>query len=150
MFVHGLRGHPRKTWKSAPAATERSSDPAKKRKGFKSLFKRKSTDPSATEDQAEASASQAPNVFWPEEFLASDIPQAQVWTYGYNADVIGDFFQANNKNSISQHGRDLSVRLERVFEDDRPIAFVAHSLGGIIVKDVSPLFAFPVLSHVSL
>jgi hypothetical protein len=38
-----------------------------------------------------------------------------VWTYGYNADVIGGLFQfqANNKNSISQHGRDLSVRLER-------------------------------------
>jgi hypothetical protein len=56
-------------------------------------------------------------VFWPEEYLAADIPQACVWTYGYNADVIGGLFQANNKNSISQHGRDLSVRLEREIDN---------------------------------
>jgi hypothetical protein len=41
-----------------------------------------------------------------------------VWTYGYNADVIGGLFQANNKNSISQHGRDLSVRLEREIDNE--------------------------------
>jgi hypothetical protein len=57
------------------------------------------------------------NVFWPEEYLALDIPQAQVWTYGYDADVIGGLFQANNKNSISQHGQDLSVRLEREIQN---------------------------------
>jgi hypothetical protein len=56
-------------------------------------------------------------VFWPEAYLAADIPQACVWTYGYNADVIGGLFQANNKNSISQHGRDLSVRLEREIDN---------------------------------
>jgi hypothetical protein len=39
-----------------------------------------------------------------------------VWTYGYNADVIG-VFQANNKNSVSQHGRDLAVKLEREIEN---------------------------------
>jgi hypothetical protein len=47
-----------------------------------------------------------------------EIPQARVWTYGYNADVIGGLFQANNKNSISQHGQDLEVRLEREIEND--------------------------------
>ena len=41
-----------------------------------------------------------------------------MWTYGYNADVIGGLFQANNKNSISQHGRDLSVRLEREIDNE--------------------------------
>jgi hypothetical protein len=48
--------------------------------------------------------------------LAHDIPEARVWTYGYNADVIG-VFQANNKNSVSQHGRDLAVKLEREIEN---------------------------------
>ncbi|KAL9011077.1 MAG: hypothetical protein Q9180_009229, partial [Flavoplaca navasiana] len=52
-------------------------------------------------------------VFWPEDYLATDIREARVWTYGYNADVIGGLFQANNKNSVSGHGRDLAVRLER-------------------------------------
>jgi hypothetical protein len=82
-----------------------------------------------------------------------DVPRAQIWTYGYNADVIGGVFQANNKNSISQHGQDLSVRLEREIGNSvgrslyllnvwflialqNPIAFVVHSLGGVILKDV--------------
>lgn len=52
-----------------------------------------------------------PKVFWPEQFLAPDLPRARIWTYGYNANVIG-FFAAINKNSILQHGEDLAVRLE--------------------------------------
>jgi hypothetical protein len=46
-----------------------------------------------------------------------------VWTYGYNADVIG-VFQANNKNSVSQHGRDLAVKLEREIENGVTICCV--------------------------
>jgi len=81
------------------------------------LFKRKAV--RSTSEQAQSPLLPPPlsKVFWPEEYLASDIPQAIVWTYGYNADVIGGLFQANNKNSISQHGRDLSVRLEREIEN---------------------------------
>ena len=55
-------------------------------------------------------------VFWPEEFLTSDVPEARVWTYGYDADAIGGLFQAN-KNSVSQHGQDLAVKLEREIEN---------------------------------
>ncbi len=40
-----------------------------------------------------------------------------MWTYGYDADVIGGVFQANNKNSVSQHGRDLAVRIEREIDN---------------------------------
>jgi hypothetical protein len=47
-----------------------------------------------------------------------DLPQARVWTYGYNADVIGGLFQANSKNNVSQHGRDLAVRLERDIDNE--------------------------------
>jgi hypothetical protein len=48
--------------------------------------------------------------------LTHDILEARVWTYGYNANVIGAF-QANNKNIVSQHGRDLAVKLEREIEN---------------------------------
>ncbi|KAF2468687.1 WD40 repeat-like protein [Lindgomyces ingoldianus] len=126
IFVHGLRGHPRGTWEATPVATSQpSSDATKKRRGVRSWFQQRAAAYPSSAEHANASSS---SVFWPEQYLASDIPQARVWTYGYNADVIGGFFQANNKNSISQHGRDLSVRLER--EIDNSVC-----LGGIIVKD---------------
>lgn len=114
IFIHGLRGHPRETWEAAPVvASERSNDATKKYKGASSWFYgRGAASPSSSTEQAHAS-SLSSSVFWPEQYLASDVPQARVWTYGYNADVIGGLFQTNNKNSISQHGRDLSVRLER-------------------------------------
>src|SRR5690348_15322347 len=51
-------------------------------------------------------------LFWPKEYLTQDIPEARIWTYGYNADAVGGF-QANNKNSISQHGQDFAVSVER-------------------------------------
>ncbi|KAH0045052.1 hypothetical protein KCU78_g285, partial [Aureobasidium melanogenum] len=151
VFVHGLRGHPQDTWTAAalataatPASASNGSDSTtKKPKGLKSLFKRRtagSLSHGAEQDQGPSAGppSSSPShttVFWPEEYLAADIPQACVWTYGYNADVIGGLFQANNKNSISQHGRDLSVRLEREIDNEEPLAFVVHSLGGIILKD---------------
>jgi hypothetical protein len=57
-------------------------------------------------------------LFWPDEYLAEDIPEARVWTYGYNADVIGGMFEASNKNSLSQHGRDFAVKIEREIENE--------------------------------
>jgi hypothetical protein len=122
VFVHGLRGHPRQTWEATTSASPSgsSSDTTEKAKGFKSLFRRRSKKSPATdvgEVQAPSSTPKSSPVFWPEDYLALDIPEAEVWTYGYNADVIGDLFQANNKNSISQHGRDLSVRLQNDIGD---------------------------------
>ncbi|VBB84614.1 Putative Kinesin light chain [Podospora comata] len=152
IFVHGLRGHPQHTWednrgrgsvhrgsvergnKNAGTATSR------KRSILKSLFKSKpssSASISTTTSTADSNTTEeSPNkLFWPDEYLTQDIPEARVWTYGYNAEVIGGLFQANNKNSVSQHGRDFAVRVEREIPNEDPILFVAHSLGGIIVKD---------------
>lgn len=57
-------------------------------------------------------------IFWIEDFLPEDLPNARILTYGYNAGVIGGLFQANNKNSISQHGRDPKAKLERDLENE--------------------------------
>lgn len=35
--------------------------------------------------------------------LIQDIPEARVWATGYHTDAISGLFQANNKNSVSQH-----------------------------------------------
>ncbi|KAI0537644.1 hypothetical protein GGR58DRAFT_331670 [Xylaria digitata] len=73
-------------------------------------------------------------VYWPADLLPSAVPRARIWTYGYNADVSSGFFRPNNQNSILEHGNDLMVKVERALRDELPIIFVAHSVGGLVVK----------------
>lgn len=113
ILVHGLRGHPYKTWASSGKAdNQRTVGSLSLRQKFKSYFKPPTLPSESNSTQNDRDLRQQ-EVFWPEDYLAKDICEARVWTYGYNADVIGGLFQANNKNSVSGHGRDLAVRLER-------------------------------------
>ncbi|KFZ20076.1 hypothetical protein V501_00302 [Pseudogymnoascus sp. VKM F-4519 (FW-2642)] len=135
IFIHGLRGHPRGTWSTSTTGRIEGTDTrTDNHKNIKTFFRLKKSK-RETDDKRQTSFSPLSDIFWPEEYLASDLPQARIWTYGYNADVIGGLFQANNQNSVSQHGRDFAVRLERDIDNEDPIVFVAHSLGGIITKD---------------
>ncbi|KAI1118919.1 hypothetical protein F5Y14DRAFT_438398 [Nemania sp. NC0429] len=141
IFVHGLRGHPQTTWEHRKReATEQTTETPPKRPRFTTIFppgRTASNNAIVNEDRVEnrGGPSKEHKVFWPRDYLPEDVPEAEIWTYGYNADVIGGLFQANNQNSISQHGRDLAVVLEREIQNEAPIVFVAHSLGGIVVKD---------------
>jgi hypothetical protein len=65
-----------------------------------------------------------------------EFPDARIMTYGYDADVIGTLQGDNVKmNNFTTHSQNLMVALNIAITDDTPIIFVAHSLGGIIVKD---------------
>jgi tetratricopeptide (TPR) repeat protein len=139
IFVHGLRGHPERTWGHArkepltdePVDESLTATQPRGRKSRRAWFRRSER---ISRTASDASHSEPAKPFWPYEYLKDDIPQATLWTYGYNSHVVEDLFKANNKNSISQHGRDFSVQLERDVGQG-PLIFVAHSLGGIIVKD---------------
>lgn len=72
------------------------------------------------------------------QLLAEHNIQARTLSYGYDA----DFIFTNTVNDISVVARDLlnqidSVRTTEV-QKKAPIVFVAHSLGGLVVKEVSP------------
>ncbi|RYP36178.1 hypothetical protein DL767_003510 [Monosporascus sp. MG133] len=116
IFVHGLRGHPRYTWEDNRGASceDTGTVTSSKRKILTSFFRSK---PSAS-TAGTANQKRSNKVFWPEEYLTEDIPDARVWTYGYNADAINGLFQANNKNSVSQHGQDLQVQIERDIDNE--------------------------------
>ena len=116
--MHGLGGHPYKTWASSETAgNERAIGSSSWRAKIKSHLK-PTTAPSKNNSTQESASSRQQEIYWPKDYLANDIREARIWTYGYNADVIGGLFQANNKNSLSGHGRDLKVRLERDIENE--------------------------------
>lgn len=75
-------------------------------------------------------------VYWPYDLLPTEFPDARIMTYGYDADVIGTLQGDNLKtNNFTTHSQNLMVALNAAITDNTPIIFVAHSLGGIIVKD---------------
>ncbi|KAI9851959.1 MAG: hypothetical protein M1838_002248 [Thelocarpon superellum] len=79
-------------------------------------------------------------VFWPTQLLPKTLGnvRARILVYGYNADVYAFGGKSATADYILQHAQTLVFNLdsERYTEDasDRPIIFVAHSLGGILVK----------------
>lgn len=79
---------------------------------------------------------------WLKDLLPSRFPNARILSFGYNSAVA----LSKSIADVSVFGEMLLTRtlLERVSEKQksRPIIFVGHSLGGIVVKKVSHLFSF--------
>lgn len=117
IFVHGLQGHPKRTWQSKTSADTHKS--LRKRLQGLSLSASKKKN---HEDNG---------LFWPAELLPYDFKTIRIMTYGYDSKVTKAFRAPTSKNGIFQHGRSFLGALSRVRVDcdDRPIIIVAHSLG---------------------
>ena len=119
VFVHGLQGHPRRTWQSSVTPQQHTLG----RHPFK-RWKAGSSDKEGT------------GVFWPADLIPQDFPNLRVLTYGYDSKVTGYYASSKSKNGIFDHGNSLlnALNRERTNLSNRPIIFVAHSLGGLVVK----------------
>lgn len=74
--------------------------------------------------------------FWPEQ-VAHDINTARIMTFGYDADVIKIWGMADG-NNLRNHGKSLAFAVPDRRRDcrERPIIFIAYSLGGIVCEQV--------------
>jgi hypothetical protein len=73
------------------------------------------------------------HVFWPRDLMPSVLPGTRVLTYGYNEDTRGNRLTSNLRDSA----RSLMHRLMAIRQQGpstKPIVFVSHCLGGLIVK----------------
>jgi hypothetical protein len=130
VFIHGLHGNPRKTWRyrGTDKIREPVSEDAYVKKGL-GLFRKKR--PKWEEKRIKRS------VYWPADLLPDDRYDIRVMTYGYDSHVTKFFNGAANQTSISGHGRSFlnSLAAQRLTCPRRPLIFVAHSLGGLVVKE---------------
>ncbi|KAK3371064.1 Alpha/Beta hydrolase protein [Lasiosphaeria ovina] len=72
---------------------------------------------------------------WPRDFLPHTLPGARIMAFGYDSTVMR--WRGASHNSIGRHASMLLSDLQNMRGDnpDRPIIFVGHSLGGIVIKD---------------
>ena len=73
---------------------------------------------------------------WLQDFLPHALPAARIMSFGYNSTVIA----TKSIAGIDEFARQLLEGLEqkrRGGAEERPIVFVCHSLGGVVVKKVS-------------
>ncbi|KAK6851000.1 alpha/beta-Hydrolase [Apiospora arundinis] len=73
-------------------------------------------------------------VFWPRDLLPTIVRNVRIISFGFDADV-EKFMGAASLNTIHQHSRNLLNTMCDQLDSQLPIIFVAHSLGGVIVKD---------------
>ena len=75
---------------------------------------------------------------WPRDALPRDCPQLKVWTYGYDS-------RLDDEDSIAdvyEYAEDFRWQLRvlrkrtKANSNQRPIIFMAHSLGGWLFKEV--------------
>ncbi|KAL2130461.1 hypothetical protein VTI74DRAFT_6372 [Chaetomium olivicolor] len=72
-------------------------------------------------------------VNWPRELLPERLPDARVLAFQYNANVVfGTSTAGIHEQAINLLG---CLRTNREENAARPIIFIAHSMGGIIVKE---------------
>ncbi|KAL6821892.1 hypothetical protein J3E69DRAFT_339512 [Trichoderma sp. SZMC 28015] len=136
VFVHGLQGHAEKTWTyRGDQIQTKESDLEMKHKGhfilLKKFLKKKQKQTSPTPDKT------MPSVFWPQDLLSKheSCNKARIMIYGYDSDIIKLVDKANF-TSITSLGESLLNGLARMRVDKmyRPLMFITHSLGGLIVK----------------
>ncbi|KAH8766531.1 hypothetical protein BGZ57DRAFT_492627 [Hyaloscypha finlandica] len=133
VFIHGFTGHPHRTWSQKRGVNrdqnEDDDDDGERPSKFRKLF------PSASPLQGRNGVGKS--IYWPRDLVPVTVPNARVLTYGYDTHIRHWAGSAIDKSTVYDIAWNFLVTLEaeRRVETSRPLLFVAHSLGGIIVKE---------------
>ncbi|KAM4633080.1 protein SERAC1 [Polymixia lowei] len=112
LFVHGLLGAAFKTWR------QKDCD------GMK-------------EEEKEAGSKDDYTECWPKSWLAADCPNLRVLSVEYDShlsDWKAKCPAENQRKSLAYRSRELLNKLKLAGVGERPVIWVAHSMGGLLVK----------------
>ncbi|KAI9892644.1 MAG: hypothetical protein M1814_001337 [Vezdaea aestivalis] len=126
VFVHGLMGHPVHSWAHGDV------DEVAKTNTLAKVFRRK-----GKKKQTGQLGKGSSFCFWPYHLLPASFQDLRILTYGYDSNPTHWYKSKTSRITITQHAQLLRDRVtrERLHCRERSSIFVAHSLGGILVKD---------------
>ncbi|XP_017278691.1 protein SERAC1 [Kryptolebias marmoratus] len=111
LFIHGILGAAFKTWRQKDrSALEEERDPE------------------SNDDYTEC---------WPKSWLAADCPNLRVLSVEYDShlsDWMAKCPAENQRKSLAYRSRELLNKLKLAGVGERPVVWVAHSMGGLLVK----------------
>ncbi|XP_037541419.1 protein SERAC1 [Nematolebias whitei] len=111
LFIHGILGAAFKTWRQKDRNTVE-----------------KSKDAESNDDYTEC---------WPKSWLAADCPNLRVLSVEYDShlsDWMAKCPAENQRKSLAYRSRELLNKLKLAGVGERPVVWVAHSMGGLLVK----------------
>ncbi|CAL8584147.1 hypothetical protein XPA_009752 [Xanthoria parietina] len=130
VFVHGFNGDALRTWRHK---TARFSDDRQQH----SMLERPKKVPRLM-SALSRHAGDSELVYWPKHLLPETLPSARVFAYGYDTRVRHALDAPVSKNTVYDIASDFlrTLEAERRSQPSRPLIFIAHSLGGIVVKEL--------------
>ncbi|XP_061667967.1 protein SERAC1 [Syngnathoides biaculeatus] len=111
LFIHGILGAAFKTWRQRDRSVPQDEN-----------------DKDCEDDYTEC---------WPKTWLAADCPNLRVLSVEYDShlsDWLAKCPAENQRKSLAYRSRELLKKLKMAGVGDRPVVWVAHSMGGLLVK----------------
>ncbi|KAM3861649.1 protein SERAC1 [Diretmus argenteus] len=111
LFIHGLLGAAFKTWRQK--------------------------DCSISEEEKETGSKEDYTECWPKSWLAADCPNLRVLSVEYDShlsDWKAKCPAENQRKSLAYRSQELLNKLKSAGVGERPVVWVAHSMGGLLVK----------------
>ena len=111
VFVHGLQGHPKRTWtKHTGYESDKSEQTGTYKRGWRQRMSIRPKEGAGNEQPIKKRSSE---VFWPADLLPRDCPNARILTFGYDSAVANFFGDAVSQNNVSAHAKDMLFALTR-------------------------------------
>uniref|UniRef100_A0A8C5G1M7 Protein SERAC1 n=1 Tax=Gouania willdenowi TaxID=441366 RepID=A0A8C5G1M7_GOUWI len=110
LFIHGILGAAFKTWRQKDRSSLEEEEAESK------------------EDYTEC---------WPKSWLAADCPNLRVLSVEYDShlsDWMAKCPVENQRKSLAYRSQELLKKLKQAGVGERPVVWVAHSMGGLLVK----------------
>ncbi|KAJ3573034.1 hypothetical protein NPX13_g4843 [Xylaria arbuscula] len=152
VFIHGFGGHPMRSWQCddrEPPPTRITVFPPSRGGHLKQLLRTgRSSDQSdqlhippivsQNGSQHWPEANELSQIFWPRDLLPRVCPEARIVTWGYHSLHSGNMPVAAQPDifaRVNELLRDLGDLRKNGGAQQRPLIFIAHSVGGVILKE---------------